>query len=302
MELRHLKYFIAVAEEEHIGRAAAKLFISQPPLSRQIKQLEDELGVKLFDRTTRGVELTQCGRMFLEEARNIHALCDLATERTRRAGEGKLGRMDVAIFGSGILDVIPKLLLFFRQRYPDVNVMLHTMTKGEQIQALRQRRITVGFNRLLAPTENIATELVHTEKLLIAINTNMPIADEETLPFSVLADHPLVLYPTGSRPNFIDKVLGLCHEAGFEPQISQEVGDTVTAIALVASGFGVCVVAESATTVKIPGVVYRPFHDAPVGASVDLCCIFMSVDQSPLLQAFLETVADFKTQLQHQKA
>jgi DNA-binding transcriptional LysR family regulator len=133
--------------------AAARLHISQPPLTRQIQQLEEELGVTLFTRTPRGMELTQAGELFLEEARNIRALVEQATERTQRAGQGKLGRLDVAIFGSAILDAIPKLLLAFRNRHPDVKVVLHTMTKAEQIEALRQRRISVGFNRMLAPSK-----------------------------------------------------------------------------------------------------------------------------------------------------
>ena len=115
MDLRHLRYFIAVAEEQNIGRAATRLHISQPPLTRQIQQLEEELGVLLLNRTPRGVELTQAGELFLEEARNIRSIVEQATERTQRAGQGKLGRLDVAIFGTAILDAIPKLLLAFRQ-------------------------------------------------------------------------------------------------------------------------------------------------------------------------------------------
>lgn len=212
MDLRHLKYFIAVAEEQNIGRAATRLHISQPPLTRQIQQLEEELGVQLFVRTPKGVEITQAGTLLLEEARNIRSLVEQATERTQRAGQGKLGRLDVAIFGSAILDAIPKLLLSFRNSHPGVKVVLHTMTKTEQLEALRQRRITVGFNRMLAPEPDIGTELVTTEKLLLAVNESDPLAGWPDIPFSELAHHPLVLFPTGARPNFIDKVMALCNE------------------------------------------------------------------------------------------
>ena len=138
MDLRHLKYFIAVAEELNIGRAALRLCISQPPLTRQIQQLEEELGVQLFIRTPRGVELTQAGEMFYEEASNIRSLVEQAIERTKRAVQGKLGRLDIGIFGTGTLGTIPKLLQLFRDTNPDVVVGLHTMSKAEQIEALRQ--------------------------------------------------------------------------------------------------------------------------------------------------------------------
>ena len=293
MDLRRLRYFVAVAEEENIGRAAARLHISQPPLTRQIQQLEEELGVTLFLRTPRGMELTQAGELFLQEARNIRALVEQATERTQRAGQGKFGRLDVGIFGSAILDAIPKLLLAFRNRHPDVKVVLHTMTKTEQIEALRQRRISVGFNRMLTPLDDIGVRQVTTERLLLAVQVDHPLAGQASIDFAELKDHPLILFPTGARPSFIDKVIGLCGESGFQPQISQEVGDAVTGVALVASGFGVCLVPESATTLRFPGVIYRELSGAPPNFFVDLSCIYRKSDQSPILKAFLETAADY---------
>lgn len=290
MDFRHLRYFIAVAEEQNIGRAATRLHISQPPLTRQIQQLEGELGVQLFLRTPRGMELTAAGELFLDEARNIRAVVEQATERTQRAGQGKLGWLDVAIFGSAILGEIPRLLLRFRKAYPDVKMVLHTMTKGEQIEALRQRRINVGFNRMVAPLADIAIELVSTEPLLVAVNEGHPLASQPSVTFSQLAHHPLVVFPTGARPNFVDKVIRLCHEAGFVPEISQEVGDAVTGVALVASGFGVCLVPESATALALRGVVYLPIDDLPEHGRVDLSCIYREGDQSPILQAFLEVI------------
>lgn len=160
MEFRQLKYFIAVAEELNIGRAATRLHISQPPLTRQMQQLEEELGAQLFVRTPRGVELTQAGELLLRDALTIRSLVQLAAERANQAGRGKLGKMDIGIFGTGILDLIPKILHAFRANHPDVQIVLHTMTKKEQIEALRQRRIAVGFNRMLAPLPDIASELV----------------------------------------------------------------------------------------------------------------------------------------------
>ncbi len=297
MDLRHLRYFIAVAEEKNIGRAAARMHISQPPLTRQIQQLEAELGVTLFIRTPRGVELTEAGELFLAEARNIRAVVEQATERTQRAGQGKLGRLDIAIFGSAILDVIPKLLRAYKADFPNVKIVLHTMNKGEQIEALRQRRIGIGFNRILSPTPGITAELVTTEALVLAVNAAHPLAAREVVPFEALAGEPLVLFPTGARPSFVDTVVGLCRSAGFVPEVSQEVGDAVTGVALVAGGFGLCLVPESATVLAFPGVAYRPLSGVPAPARVDLSCIYRTDDQSPLLAAFLEQVRRFRSGL-----
>jgi DNA-binding transcriptional LysR family regulator len=293
MDLRHLKYFIAVAEELNIGRAALRLCISQPPLTRQIQQLEEELGVQLFIRTPRGVELTQAGEMFREEATNIRALVEQAIERTKRAGQGKLGRLDIGIFGTGILGTIPRLLQLFRDTNPDVVVSLHTLSKSEQIEALRQRRITIGFNRMLAPLPDITTELIMREPLYLVINEAHPLSRLESVPFMEVAKYPLVLFPSGARPNFVDRIIMLCQNMGVTPQISQVVGDAVTGMALVAGGFGMTIVPKSATTISLPGIVCRPFRDA-ISATVDLSCIYRTDDHSPILQAFLASVQKFR--------
>lgn len=293
MEFRHLKYFIAVAEELNIGRAAARLHISQPPLTRQIQQLEEELGAQLFLRTPRGVELTQAGEIFLRDALNIRSLMEQAQERTRQAGQGRLGRMDIGIFGSGILDVIPKVLHSFRAQHPGVEIVLHTMSKKEQIEALRERRIVLGFNRMLAPLPDISSEPVSIESIMVALHESHPLAERAAIPLIALANQPLILFPSGARPSFIDKIWSLCTAAGFEPTVSQEVGDAPTSVALVASGFGISLVPKAATSLSLPGVVYRRLENAP-DAVVDLSCIFLTDDTTPILHAFLKVVREFR--------
>ena len=289
MELRHLRYFVCVAEEKNIGRAALRLHISQPPLTRQIQQLEDQLRVQLFKRTNRGVELTDAGRVLYDDARNILALSERAMERSSRAAQGLLGRVDVAIFGSGIFGAIPRLIRAFREAHPEVSIYLHNMVKDEQIDALRHGRITLAFNRLMRPIEGLVSETLLTEALYVAMPSGSPLTARTAVSLQELENVPLVLFPTGARPSFIDRVHEMCRVCNFTPVVAQEVGDVVHAVALVATGFAVTLVPHSATSMAMPGITYRPLHH-PTQARVDLCCIYREDDDSPILQSLLTSM------------
>lgn len=289
MELRHLRYFVCVADEKNIGRAAVRLHISQPPLTRQIQLLEEQLGAQLFRRTHRGVELTDAGRVFYDDARNILALAERAAERANKAAQGLLGRVDVAIFGSGIFGVIPLLLRKFRESFPEVNIVLHNMTKDQQLDALRQQRITLAFNRLVRPAAGLVCETLLTEPLYVAMSSGHRLSARTAVMLKELDGEPIVMFPTGSRPSFIDRVHDMCREAGFVPLVAQEVGDVVHAVALVATGFGLCLVPHSATSMHLPGLVYRPLHH-PAHWRIDLCCIYREDDSSEILQALLDSI------------
>lgn len=286
MELRHLRYFVCVAEEQNIGRAALRLHISQPPLTRQIQQLEAQIGVQLFKRTPRGVALTDAGRVLYDDARNILAMSERAMERSSKAAQGLLGRVDVAIFGSGIFDAIPQLLRAFRQAHPEVSIFLHNMVKDEQIDALRHQRITLAFNRLMRPVEGLVSETLLTEPLCVALPSDSRLAMQAGVSLHDLEGMPLVLYPTGARPSFIDRVYEWFRASAVVPLVAQEVGDVVHAVALVATGFGATLVPRSATTLAMPGVVYLPFVH-PHHPRVDLCCIYRADDDSAILQSLL---------------
>ncbi|MEZ5648944.1 MAG: LysR family transcriptional regulator [Burkholderiaceae bacterium] len=286
MELRHLRYFVCVADEQNIGRAALRLHISQPPLTRQIQQLEEQVGAKLFRRTGRGVELTDAGSVLYEDARGILAMAERAAERAHKAAQGLLGRVDVAVFGSGIFGVIPLLLRQFRESYPEVSIVLHNMTKEEQLDALRHQRISLAFNRLMRPVDGLRSETLLSEPLHVAMPSGHPLSSRHEIAVGELEGQPLVLYPTGSRPSFIDRVHEMCRESGFVPQVAQEVGDVVHALALVATGLDACIVPQSATSLNLPGVVYRSLRHAP-SARVDLCCIYRDDDASEILRALL---------------
>ena len=289
MELRHLRYFVCVAEEGNIGRAALRLHISQPPLTRQIQQLEDQLGVQLLRRTNRGVELTDAGRVLYDDARAILGMTERAIERSNKAARGLLGRVDVAIFGSGIFGAIPSLMRSFREAHPEVSIFLHNMVKDEQIDALRHGRITLAFNRLMRPVEGLVNEILLTEPLYAAIPSDSPLAARTAVSMRELENVPLVLFPTGSRPSFIDRVHEMSQACGFTPTVAQEVGDVVHAVALVATGFGATLVPRSATAMGLPGLVYRPLHH-PTMSRVDLCCIYRRDDDSPILQSLLASM------------
>lgn len=293
MEFRHLRSFVAVAETGHVGRAAIRLHISQPPLTRHIQQLEASLGVKLFVRTPRGMELTDAGGLFLEEARNLLQLSAQASERAALAGRGEVGRIDVGIFGSAVFDQIPRILQAFRRSAPRVRIALHSMGRDEQVEALRQRRISVGFNRLLQAEPDLASQLVEQEPLYVAAPTRSPLFKRRRVRLEDLRDEEFIVYPASPRPSFIDHFQDLCRRRGFEPRIVQEVGDTATGLALVAAGFGCCITPESVTRLRVPGARFRLLDDDPP-LTIDLSVIYRKDDPSPLLARFLDTVSSLQ--------
>jgi DNA-binding transcriptional LysR family regulator len=288
MDLTRLRYFVAVAEESNIGRAAQRLNISQPPLTRQIHQLEAEVGATLFVRTRKGVQMTDAGHVLFEEARNLLVLAARARERTKLAGLGQSGRLDIGLFGSNIL-AVPELLHAFRMRYPDVEVLVHAMNKEEQLQALYDRRVSVGFNLLGLKLAGIANEKVRSEPLMVALNATDPLCAQTSVSLKQIADRPMVIFASGPRPNLMDMVFGLCLEKGFQPRISQEVDNSVTAVALVAAGFGISLVPATVAQLSLPGVAFRALSETP-SITVEFNCIYRRDDSSPILQAFLETI------------
>jgi DNA-binding transcriptional LysR family regulator len=289
MDLRQMRYFLAVAEERHVGRAAERLHMAQPPLTRQIRALEDELGATLFVRTPKGMELTEAGQTLLDEVPNLLQLAQRARERTRAAGQGAIGRLDVGLFGSGVLDVIPRLLAQFHAERPEVKIVLHTMTKAEQLDALRERRLSVGFNRLVPPEPDLVIETVLREQLRVALPAGHRLCDAAQVRIPDLAGEPMILYPNLPLPGLAQQVMGAFAGEDTPLLIEQEVEDVLTAIALVAGGFGLCVTTASSESLRLPGVVYRPLDCAGL-RDIELSCIHRRGDPSPVLAAFLAVV------------
>jgi DNA-binding transcriptional LysR family regulator len=287
MDFRRLSCFVAVVEQKSFRAAALRLHLSQPPLTRHVQALEDALGVQLLVRSAAGVEPTAAGRLFFDEARNLLALAAQAGERVRLAGQGRVGRLDVGVFGSAVLGAIPKIVREFRERRPDVEVVLHSLDREAQLKALRERRIDVGFNRFFTDEPDLRWEVIQTEPMSVVVPEGHPLAARTGLSLAELARETLILYPRAPRPGFIDHLMRLFHQRGITPQRVQEVDDVLTAAALVASHLGLSLVTESGRSLTLPGIVHVPLLPAD-RATVELCIIQRRDDEAAIPRAFLE--------------
>ncbi|MDR3435306.1 LysR substrate-binding domain-containing protein [Telmatospirillum sp.] len=290
MNIKQIRYFVAVAEEQHMGRAAARLHLSQPPLTRQIKALEEELGVALFKRTPQGVDLTEAGRSFWKDAGNIQDLIEQATERTRRVGNGQIGRLDVGIFGSAVLTTIPKILFSFTRSYPGVETVLHNAPFPLQVEALLQRRVLIAFDRHIPDNDELSTELVEEDRLIFAINKFHPLSKMRQVSLSDLATERLVW---GRKKIIGPKALEPFHDQGISPNIVYESPDMITTISLVGGGLGIALVPVSMSKIRFPNVVFRPLKQKEK-LNFDLYCVFRKDEKSPLLREMLNVVRAYR--------
>ncbi|MGL5942427.1 MAG: LysR family transcriptional regulator [Waterburya sp.] len=287
MELRHLKYFVAVAEELHFGRAAAKVQITQPVISDQIRRLEAELGVKLFFRTKRTVELTEPGKIFFKEAKQILQRVEKAVSIVQKADRGELGSLIIGYTGPALYTLLPKIIRSFRDRYPQVELVLKEICTNEQVEALNAADIEVGF---LHPPVDGDFEFISimTEKMVLALPENHPLATLTKVPISKLSDQSFILFPQQEGPHLYSRILLLCQQAGFCPKVVQEVTPQPTMIGLVAAGIGVSFVSESLQNLNRPGVVYRELD--VVTPELELVAAWKKDKVSPVLQKFLQIV------------
>ncbi len=291
MELRHCKYFVAVAEELHFGRAAKKLHIAQPPLSQQIKNLEEELGVRLFDRTKRAVQLTDAGRYFLNEARQLLLQAEQAAETARRIYQGKAGRLVIGFVGSVIHTFLPESLRLFRDRFPDVELVLQEMNTAEQVDALLARRIDVAFlyiDAIDGRDSRLASQQLVRAPLMVVLPKKHVLAGRATVHIRDLAGEPFIANTRSSEPVVRDAFISLCHSAGFSPHIAQEAGHVQTVLGLVASGLGACLLPEYIKNIKRPGVRYLPLAGSP--PAVKLGVAWRSDTQSALVKQFVKGI------------
>lgn len=291
MELRHLRYFTAVATEGSFSRASEKLHIAQPPLSRQIQQLEDELGVRLLDRG-RPITLTEPGRYLFEQAREILQRVDDARAMTKRIAKGMVLQFNIGFVGSTLYDGLPELIRRFRIAVPGVEVQLLEMTTLEQVAALKDGRIDVGFGRLRFDDEMITRKVIREERLCLATPVGHPLTEHRgALRLRHTAHMPLIIYPKAPRPSYADQVIGFYRDAGVEPTIATEARELQTALGLVASGGGICVVPMSVKRLGRDDVRYLDLDEPKMASPIIMS--HRKNDNSRLLQQLVTLVRTF---------
>lgn len=293
MELRHLRYFATVAEEGHITRAAERLGIQQPPLSKQIRLLEDEIGARLFRRTPRGVVLTDVGAVFLEDAQKVLIDTERAVARARRTARGEAGRVVVGLTSSATFyPLIQRIIRGFRETVPGVSLEFREMASAEQVEALISEDLDVGFVRTKVPKEaGIAVYPLIEEPMLAAFPDGHRLGrpDDGPLPLGALANEPFVLYRRSTGAGLYDAIIAACNAAGFVPRTEQEAPWIGATLNLVAAGLGVTIVPVSFNRMQLDGVVYRRLEDRPnLKARIDLAC--RRTDRSAVTDAFVSFV------------
>lgn len=296
MELRHIRYFVAVAEELHFGRAAIRIGIAQPPLSKQIQQLEDEIGVKLFKRTKRRVSLTHAGKTFLKEARQVLDLSERAVRSARRADRGEIGRLVVSFVGSATYSFLPHALRSFRNRFPHVELVLRELTTYKQLDALHEKGVDVGFLRQPIKDDALFIETLLQEPFVVALPSHHALVSRTSIPLEMLAREDFVMFSRQQGTTFYDQAVSLCHQAGFSPKVVQEAVHIPTVLGLVSAGMGVTLVTASIQKLQLAGVVYRIL--AQVDRTTELAVAWRRDDESPVLLAFLNVTRELAFQTQ----
>jgi DNA-binding transcriptional LysR family regulator len=289
MELRHLRYFRAVAEELHFGRAAQRLLIAQPPLSQQIRQLERELGAELLIRSTRNVALTPAGLAFLGRTIAILDAVDDAADLARRVADGTTGRLTVGCVGSATYSVLPQLVRALSELLPDVDVRVRgEMLAPAQLAALAAGEIDLALLRPPVIDPGLSTEIIRRDSLLVALPEGHRLSKRKRLAIGDLREEDLVAHAGGGRSVMGSLLATLCADAGFTPRVRHEVDETSTLVTLVAAGLGAAIVPAPTSALGIAGVVYRPLQSRSLG--VDLVAAWTASAHDQLVRRVIETL------------
>lgn len=294
MDLRQLRYFVTVAEELHFGRAAARLHMAQPPLSQAIRQLESELGVALLERTTRRVSLTVAGQAYLERARAILSDVDGAAHQARRTAAGAVGHLAIGCVGSATYSLLPALSRRLSAELPGVDFSFRgEMLAPDQVAALREGTIDVALLRPPVTDPRLEVRRLRRDRLVVAVPEEHPLAGRRRIRPADLDGVDLIVHSAERRSVMYDVVVRLLHDAGADPRIRHEVGETSTLVTLVAGGLGVAIVPEPVTALALDGVAYRPLSAA--GAGVDLAVAHRDERCEPHLVRTIEVIGDLIT-------
>jgi DNA-binding transcriptional LysR family regulator len=289
MDLRQLRYFVAVAEERHFGRAAARLHMAQPPLSQQIRNLERDLGVELLHRTTRRVDLTDAGAAYLAHAREILAAVDEAGHEARRVAAGSVGRLTLGCVGSATYSLLPTLARGLSEELPGIDFAFRgEMLVPDQVHALRSGDIDIALLRPPVADTSLAVHVLRSERLVAAVPGDHRLADRRRIAVTNLRDEPLIVHSSRRDSVMFDAVLRLCRAAGFEPTIRHEVDETSTLVTLVAGGLGAAIVPEPVSALQLDGVVYLPLSDR--GATTELAVAHLADRSEPHLHRAVDAV------------
>ncbi|NLR70423.1 LysR family transcriptional regulator [Novosphingobium sp. ERN07] len=285
MEVRHLRYFLAVVEQRGFTRAAEHLGVSQPPLSRQIRDLEIELGVELFERGTRPVQLTEAGRLLFEQAAPVVAALDQIKPMMKRWKQARRPRFAVGVVGSILHGDMPAMIRRFRAMMPEVEVELVEMITLEQVAALKTGRIDAGLGRVAIDDPAIVREVLLEEPLMVAMPADSPLAENGgAVPIAMLEGERLILYPSQPRPTYADQVLAMLTRNAVVPSSTREVREVQTALGLVAIGEGMAIVPEALSQTRHGSIVYRPL--AGIGAISPVILSQRATDSSATARAF----------------
>lgn len=289
MELRHLRYFEAVAEERHFGRAAARLHMAQPPLSQQIRRLEEELGVTLLRRSTRKVELTSAGEAYLVRVREILAAVSAAGDEAHRIDAGIEGRLVVGCVGSATYSLLPAMARRLREVLPGLDFAFRgEMAVPEQVEALRAGRIDLALLRPPVDDADLRVRTLRRERFIVALSEGHRLAGRTRVRMADLREEDLIVHAGRGRTVMYDAVLALCRAAGFEPRVRHEVAETSTLVTFVAAGLGVAVVPEPVSALVVEGATYRPLAAGP--ARIDLAVATRATDDSAALARTLDVL------------
>lgn len=290
MEIRHLRYFVATAEELHFSRAAKRLGIAQPPLSQQIQQLEKEIGTQLFHRLSRGVELTEAGQSFLKDARQVLDLIERAKSSAQKIARGERGSIRIGFNSSSSLNpFVTGVISEFREGHPEVELLLGESTTTVLLEHLREGRLDFAFLRPASgEAGSMRTKLLFKEDMCVALPSAHPLTAKAKLPLIALANESFILFPRANGRALYDTIIAACQNAGFSPRIGQEAPQLASTISLVATGIGVALVPVSMCQLQVRDVVYRPLEGAGVKAPLSLT--YRDDPLSTAMKDFLDTV------------